>query len=113
MNKKNNISKIFLWSPMLSNVGTNGAMIGMAKSLKKYSNAEIYLINVLGEFTKYKSDKFYSIDFFKINNLIPNTGKISKYLIQNCLRLFRNCEYQTQQVLGKVLCYFLQNLSCY
>tara|TARA_B110000971_G_C20009846_1_gene501054 strand:- start:104 stop:1246 length:1143 start_codon:yes stop_codon:yes gene_type:complete len=81
MNKKNNISKIFLWSPMLSNVGTNGAMIGMAKSLKKYSNAEIYLINVLGEFTKYKSDKFYSIDFFKINNLIPNTGKISKYLI--------------------------------
>ena len=81
MNKKNNMSKIFLWSPMLSNVGTNGAMIGMAKSLKKYSNAEIYLINVLGEFTKYKSDKFYSIDFFKINNLIPNTGKISKYLI--------------------------------
>jgi glycosyltransferase involved in cell wall biosynthesis len=78
---RNNLLKIFLWSPMLSNVGTNGAMIGMAQSLKKHSNAEIYLINVLGEFTKYKSEKFYSIDFFKINNLIPKTGKVSKYLI--------------------------------
>ena len=78
---RNNLLKIFLWSPMLSNVGTNGAMIGMAQSLKKHSNAEIYLINVLGEFTKYKSEKFYFIDFFKINNLIPKTGKVSKYLI--------------------------------
>jgi len=66
---------------MLSDVGTNGAMIGMAQSLKNYSNAEIYLINVLGEFTKYKSEKFYFIDFLKINNMIPKTGKISKYLI--------------------------------
>jgi glycosyltransferase involved in cell wall biosynthesis len=66
---------------MLSDVGTNGAMIGMAQSLKNYSNAEIYLINVLGEFTKYKSEKFYFIDFLKINNVIPKTGKISKYLI--------------------------------
>tara|TARA_B110000027_G_scaffold59236_1_gene63893 strand:- start:3643 stop:4782 length:1140 start_codon:yes stop_codon:yes gene_type:complete len=80
MNKTNSL-KIFLWSPMLSNVGTNGAMIGMAQSLKKYSNAKIYLINVLGEFTKYKSEKFNFIDFFMINNLIPKTGKISKYLI--------------------------------
>ena len=39
--------KIFLWSPMLSNVGTNGAMIGMAESLKKHSNAEVYLINII------------------------------------------------------------------
>ena len=73
--------KIFLWSPMLSDVGTNGAMIGMAQSLKNYSNAKIYLINVLGEFTKYKSEKFYFLDFLKINNMIPKTGKISKYLI--------------------------------
>ena len=78
---KNNPIKIFLWSPMLSNVGTNVAMIGMAQSLKKYSNAEIYLINVLGEFTKYKTENFYSLNFFNINNLIPKTGKISKYLI--------------------------------
>ena len=48
MSQTNNKSlKIFLWSPMLSDVGTNGAMIGMAQSLKNYSNAKIYLINVL------------------------------------------------------------------
>ena len=36
-----------MWSPMLSNVGTNGAMIGMAESLKKYLGArKFYLINV-------------------------------------------------------------------
>ena len=82
MSQTNNKSlKIFLWSPMLSDVGTNGAMIGMAQSLKNYSNAKIYLINVLGEFTKYKSEKFYFLDFLKINNMIPKTGKISKYLI--------------------------------
>ena len=82
MSRTNNKSlKIFLWSPMLSDVGTNGAMIGMAQSLKNYSNAKIYLINVLGEFTKYKSEKFYFLDFLKINNMIPKTGKISKYLI--------------------------------
>lgn len=82
MNKNNNNSlKFFLWSPMLSNVGTNGAMIGMAKSLKKYSDAEIYLINILGEFTQYKKENFFIIDFLKINDLIPKTGKISKYLI--------------------------------
>ena len=73
--------KIFIWAPMLSNVGTNGAMIGMAQSLKKHYNHEIYLINVLGEFTKYKSEEFYFIDFLKINNVMPKTGKISKYLI--------------------------------
>lgn len=82
MNKNNNNSlKFFLWSPMLSNVGTNGAMVGMAKSLKKYSDAEIYLINILGEFTQYKKENFFIIDFLKINDLIPKTGKISKYLI--------------------------------
>ncbi len=82
MNKNNNNSlKFFLWSPMLSNVGTNGAMIGIAKSLKKYSDAEIYLINILGEFTQYKKENFFIIDFLKINDLIPKTGKISKYLI--------------------------------
>ncbi|MDC1185243.1 hypothetical protein N8006_00080 [Candidatus Pelagibacter ubique] len=82
MSQTNNKSlKIFLWSPMLSNVGTNGAMIGMAQSLKNYSNAKIYLINVLGEFTKFKDKKFFFLDFFKVSHIIPKTGKISKYLI--------------------------------
>lgn len=62
--EKNNSLKIFVWSPMLSNVGTNGAMIGMAESLKKYLGAEIYLINVLGEFTKFKDKKFFFFRFF-------------------------------------------------
>ena len=79
--EKNNSLKIFVWSPMLSNVGTNGAMIGMAESLKKYLGAEIYLINVLGEFTKFKDKKFFFLDFFKVSHIIPKTGKISKYLI--------------------------------
>ena len=79
--EKNNSLKIFMWSPMLSNVGTNGAMIGMAESLKKYLGAEIYLINVLGEFTKFKDKKFFFLDFFKVSHIIPKTGKISKYLI--------------------------------
>ena len=79
--EKNNSLKIFMWSPMLSNVGTNGAMIGMAGSLKKYLGAEIYLINVLGEFTKFKDKKFFFLDFFKVSHIIPKTGKISKYLI--------------------------------
>jgi len=82
MNQTNNNSlKIFMWSPMLSNVGTNGAMIGMAESLKKYLGAEIYLINVLGEFTKFKNKNFFFLDFFKVSHIIPKTGKISKYLI--------------------------------
>ncbi|MDC3372691.1 hypothetical protein OAW30_00045 [Candidatus Pelagibacter sp.] len=51
--------KIFLWSPMLSNVGTTGAMIGMAKSLKRYMNAQIYLLNILGEFSHYKKKNFF------------------------------------------------------
>ena len=80
MKKKHSI-KIFLWSPMLSNVGTNGAMIGIAKSLKKYLNAKIYLLNILGEFSQYKSEDFLFLDFLKINNIIPKTGKISKFLI--------------------------------
>ena len=79
--EKNNSLKIFVWSPMLSNVGTNGAMIGMAESLKKYLGAEIYLINVLGEFTKFKDKKFFFLDFFNVSHIIPKTGKISKYLI--------------------------------
>ena len=79
--EKNNSLKIFMWSPMLSNVGTNGAMIGMAESLKKYLGAEIYLINVLGEFTKFKDKKFFFLDFFNVSHIIPKTGKISKYLI--------------------------------
>lgn len=81
MNIKDKKLNIFIWSPMLSNVGTNTAMIGIANSLKKYSNSNVYLLDILGEFSNFnKEDNFY-VKFLKINHVIPNTGKISKILI--------------------------------
>lgn len=35
---------------MLSNVGTGGAMLGMAESLSKYSDSKVYFLDILGEF---------------------------------------------------------------
>ena len=80
---ENLISKknIFIWSPMISHVGTLRAAIGMAQSLTKYGSANIYLINVFGEFDNYKNSQdfkllsiFNKISFYK-------TGIISKFLI--------------------------------
>lgn len=72
---------IFIWSPMISHVGTIRAAIGMAQSLIKYGDANVYLINVLGEFDNYKNSQdfnllsiFNKISFYK-------TGIISKFLI--------------------------------
>lgn len=66
---------------MLSNVGTNMAMFGMASSLIKYSSAKVYFIDVLGEFSKFNVDNNLYIRFLKINHIVPTTGKISKLLI--------------------------------
>jgi len=75
---KNNI---FIWSPMISHVGTIGAVIGMAKSFTKYGRAKVYLVNVFGEFNDYQDNQnfeilniFNQISFFK-------TGILSKILI--------------------------------
>ena len=77
-NLKNNT---FIWSPMISHVGTIRAAIGMAKSLAKYGKINVYLINVFGEFDDYKYSKnfkllniFNKISFYK-------TGIFSKILI--------------------------------
>ena len=78
---KNKQLKIFVWSPMLSNVGTNTAMSGIAESLKKYLKSEVYYLDILGEFSNYNDGKNLYIKFLKINHLIPNTGKISKFFI--------------------------------
>ena len=74
-------SNIFIWSPMISHVGTIKAAIGMAKSLTKYGRAKVYLVNVFGEFNDYQDNKnfellniFNQMSFFK-------TGIISKILI--------------------------------
>ncbi len=66
---------------MLSNVGTNTAMYGVANSIKRYSNAEVYYLDILGEFSKYNNQKPFYLKFLSINKLIPTTGKISKILI--------------------------------
>jgi glycosyltransferase involved in cell wall biosynthesis len=81
LKKKEKILKIFVWSPMLSNVGTNTAMNGIAKSIEKYSNSKIYFVDVLGEFSKFNDGKNSYIRFLKINHIVPNTGKVSKFLI--------------------------------
>ncbi len=73
--------KIFFWSPMLSKVGTVSAIIGMANSIKKFSSLEIYILDILGEFSDYKNQNFYFLKFSNINKIIPNKGKISKLLI--------------------------------
>jgi glycosyltransferase involved in cell wall biosynthesis len=75
---KNNI---FIWSPMISHVGTIKAAVGMAKSLTKYGKTSVYLINVFGEFDNYKNSRdfqllniFNKISFYK-------RGIFSKILI--------------------------------
>jgi glycosyltransferase involved in cell wall biosynthesis len=78
---KNIKNKTFIWSPMISHVGTIRAAIGMAQSLAKYGKASVYLVNVFGEFDNYKNSRdfkllniFYKISFCK-------TGIFSKILI--------------------------------
>ena len=74
-------NKIFIWSPMISHVGTIRAAIGMAQSLTKHGRAKVYLVNVFGEFDNYEDNKdfellniFNKISFYK-------TGMLSKILI--------------------------------
>ena len=73
---------IFFWSPMLSNVGTINAIIGMAKSLHKYSGYKIYILDILGEFRNFNNNNDLNfLSFIKINNVFPRTGRLSKFLI--------------------------------
>lgn len=73
--------KIFFWSPILSHVGTIKAVEKSAEALKKYSNLDIYLINVFGEFDYLQNNKNYkTLNIFKFRNW-PQTGLISKIII--------------------------------
>jgi len=75
-------NKFFFWSPMLSNVGTINAILGMANSLSRYSNNKIYILDILGEFKNFhNSYNLNFLSFIKINGIVPNTGKLSKFLI--------------------------------
>jgi glycosyltransferase involved in cell wall biosynthesis len=74
--------KIFFWSPLLSNVGTVNAVIGMADSLSKYSNNKVYVLDILGEFKNFRNhNRLHFLSFIKINGIVPSTGKFSKFLI--------------------------------
>ena len=74
--------KIFFWSPLLSNVGTVNAVIGMASSLRKYSNNKVYVLDILGEFKNFRNhNRLYFLSFIRINGIVPSTGKFSKFLI--------------------------------
>jgi glycosyltransferase involved in cell wall biosynthesis len=80
--KSNSKDIIFFWSPMLSNVGTINAMIGMAKSLSRYSSYKIYVLDILGEFRNFHNIKELNfLSFVKIDNILPRTGNLSKFLI--------------------------------
>ena len=48
------IKKNFLWSPMLGNVGTIKATTNSAEAITSYSEHEVFLLNVFGEFNLYK-----------------------------------------------------------
>lgn len=74
--------KIFFWSPLLSNVGTLNAVIGMADSLSKYSNNKVYVLDILGEFKNFRNhNRLHFLSFIRINGIVPSTGKFSKFLI--------------------------------
>jgi glycosyltransferase involved in cell wall biosynthesis len=74
--------KIFFWSPLLSNVGTANAVIGMASSLSKYSNNKVYVLDILGEFKNFRNhNRLHFLSFIRINGIVPSTGKFSKFLI--------------------------------
>jgi glycosyltransferase involved in cell wall biosynthesis len=74
--------KIFFWSPLLSNVGTVNAIIGMADSLSKYTNSKVYVLDILGEFKNFRNhNRLHFLSFIRINGIVPSTGKFSKFLI--------------------------------
>lgn len=74
--------KIFFWSPLLSNVGTVNAIIGMADSLSKYSNNKVYVLDILGEFKNFRNhNRLHFLSFVRIDGIVPSTGKFSKFLI--------------------------------
>ena len=77
--------KIFFWSPILSHVGTIKAVEKSAEALKKYSNLDIYLINVFGEFDDLMSilkiviEKTFKKEINSVLNLKIVNGDSRKY----------------------------------
>ena len=86
MSIKNKKSKnnIFIWSPMISHIGTIRAAIGMAKAFKRFTESKdgkVFLVNVFGEFNSYeKNSDFILLNIFNKFSFYK-TGIISKILI--------------------------------
>jgi glycosyltransferase involved in cell wall biosynthesis len=75
--------KIFFWAPLLGHVGTINAVLHSAISLKRYGNADVYVLDSFGQLCKFNS-AYPSINFIKIFNLndfLPKTGILSKISI--------------------------------
>jgi len=72
---------ILFWSPFVGNIGTKRAVINSAKSLSKYTNHKIYLLNVLGEFNDFQDGRIEKIDIFNVYKIAPLTGFFSKLFI--------------------------------
>jgi len=77
------VKKIFFWSPMLGNVGTIKATTNSAEAVSCYSEYEVFLLNVFGEFNFYKNNQknIKILDIFSFLNFLPSTGLFSKLCI--------------------------------
>ncbi len=83
------MKKIFYWSPHISNVATIKNVINSAISLKTYSKKpiSISIINVIGEWSKYKSQLSLSgvnlieMKGIYLNKFLPLTGYIKSRII--------------------------------
>lgn len=77
------LKKFIFWSPMVSHVGTINAVLKSAISLSKKN--KVYVIDVIGEFEKFKHnknlEKIVFIKIFSVINYLPKTGIFSKFFL--------------------------------
>ena len=70
-------TRIFVWSPFISKVGTVNNVINNAYSLIKFSKLrkfKIFLINSFGEWNDFQED-FFGMDLQRTNTLKPFSAK--------------------------------------
>ena len=77
--------KIFYWAPILSNIATLKAVVNSAESLMSYSDKyNVTLINVAGEFNKFKKENIksnvYDLNKDLVNKDLPGVGYIKTRL---------------------------------
>lgn len=84
---KVSLKKIFIWSPMISHVGTIKASIGIANSfnkIKQKTKITVYLLNLFGEFDHIQnSENIRKLNIFN-KMIFFKTGILSKV----CIHIF-------------------------